>query len=213
VDVARTGPLLENNLLLTLRHELCHIVLGQVEEEAGRRFPLWFHEGVAVWVSGGGHYGGRDEFLIAAAHGHLLPLADLADRFPERGDDARLAYQQSEDFVAWLATKPGGAPADLIAAFRRGLDFGAAVRAATGRPLDEWERMWRRAGRRRHPWLATLRHALSLFTVLAVATIIAYLIVRLRRRLRKRRMDEEDAWMESLPDEEFGAPEDEDEYE
>ena len=115
---------------------------------------------------------------------------------------------ESEDFVAWLATKPGGQPREIIAEFRKGREFAEAVIAATGRPVAAWERDWREARRARHPWLATLRHALTLFTVLAGATVIAYLIVRIRRRRRKERWSEEERWMDSLPDEEFGAGDD-----
>ena len=91
INVAKTAPLLSNNLILTLRHELCHLALGMAEAEAGRSLPLWFHEGVAVWVSGGSHYANRRPFLVAAAHGDLIPLADLERRFPGDAAEAQLA--------------------------------------------------------------------------------------------------------------------------
>jgi hypothetical protein len=196
VDVLRTGPLLENNLLLTMRHELCHLALGQVEAKAGARLPLWFHEGVAVRVTGLRHFGNRDLFQISAAHGNLIGLSRLAEKFPDDEPSAQLAYLESEEFVNYLADKRGASLAAIVAGFRKSGDLEEAIRAQTGLSLAELEREWRAVHRSRSPWLVTFWRALSFFSVLAAFTIIAYFIVRRRSRRKKLEWEKEEGLLE-----------------
>lgn len=206
IDVSRTGPLLENNLLFTLHHELVHLALGQAEAEAGARLPLWFHEGVATRVSGTAHFTDRRALLIAGAHGALKPFAELADGFPSDAAEAQLAYLQSEHFIAWLVDH-GVRLADVVATFRKEGDLHTALRRASGRPFEALEADWRASLVSPHPWLTTLYHALSLMTILALLTILAYILLRIRRARHAAREADEEAWMDSLPDSEWGEEE------
>jgi hypothetical protein len=217
VDVARTGPLLDNNLLLTLRHEVCHLALGQVEKESGRELPLWFHEGVAVRLTGMRHFANRDTFEVAAAHRKLLPLAQLEQRFPADAQAAELAYQESESFVNFLTARCRDSLAALIAELKKGSEFAQAVQRVSGASLAELERQWHDSFRSSHPWILTLWKALSLFAVLAFCTVVVYFIGRLRNRRRIRDWKKEERTV-AAADEDYGDEgerhhEDEDEYE
>ncbi len=57
------------------------------------------------------------------------------------------------------------------------------------------ETAWARSLRKRFPWIAILWKGATFFGVLAVATIMVYLIVRVRTgRIRKRWEEEERIW-------------------
>jgi len=194
IDLPRTADMdLANDLLLTLRHELCHVALAQVEREAQAKLPVWFHEGVAIWLSGFRLGIDRRPFLDAAGAGRLIPLADLRAGFPQKFRDAELAYLQAEDFVTFLVRRGGpDTLRRLLAAFRREHDFDAAVLETFAVPLKHLEAEWAAGHRARHPFLATLWRHTSLFGVLALATIAVYLLVRWRARRRLRQWEEED---------------------
>jgi len=205
IDVGKTWDTPANDLLLTLRHELAHIAIGQVEEDAGTGVPLWFHEGVAVWMAG--YRFGIDQrpFVRAAARGKLIPFDDLIATFPERRRRAALAYLQSEDFIYYLMTIEGGdAVKHLLDAVRRTGSFDEAFFRTMGSARRDLEGEWRRELRRRHPLLRSFLREISLFMVVAAFAAIAFFILRRRRRRRMAAMAVEEAL-------EFGwTPEDDD---
>jgi hypothetical protein len=194
VDMSLTTTSLENSLTLTLEHELVHLALGEVEHETGRDFPSWFHEGVAVRLSGGRHFSSRKAFELAAEHGSLIPLKRITEGFPSQAADAELAYLEAEDFVNYLAAKcPDHRLVDVIAHIRQGQTLAQAIETTTGASVDSLEKDWRDSYKSGHPWLRTLWHAITLFGMIAVLVIIIYLIItwRKRRKLREWLKEEE----------------------
>lgn len=209
VNMELTTPTLENNLLFTMRHELCHLALGQVELETGHAFPRWFHEGVAVRVTGFRHFQQTAPFEVLAAHNRLIPLSKLANDFPAAAAGAELAYMESERFVNFLAEQTDDSLLPLIAEFKKGAPFTEAVQRATGKPLPELEREWRDSIKSSHPWLFTFWRILSLFAILAIGTIIAFVIVSLRGRRKKHEWANEEAIVDAAyEDKESGDTED-----
>lgn len=184
--VIRTGlitPTALNALGPTLRHEMCHIGMAQVERRRRDRMPLWFHEGVAVWVSGSHGLRPRHEMEIAETQDALIPLAQINKSFPADPTAAALAYQQSESFVRYMVARFGEPVIPgIIQEYARGAQFNEAVRLVTGTPLAEIESQWRGERRPRWPWLRLLWKATSLFTGLAALCVVAYFVVRRRRR-------------------------------
>jgi len=204
IDMSRTSGFdLSNDLLLTFCHELCHIALGQVEREAHAGFPVWFHEGVAIWLSGYRLGIDRRPFLDAAGAGRLMPLAELRDGFPAKAREAELAYLEAEDFVGFLVEKGGEDPlARIIDAFAAGKSFDDAVAHAVGESLHALEAEWAEALRVRHPFFAMLLRHLSLFGILAVATVLIFFLVRARARRKKKAWEEEERMLQIEDEEE-----------
>ncbi|GEM_PF-1304739 len=191
-----------NDLYTTLKHETVHLVLGRVEAEAGRRLPLWFHEGVAQWMCEKLFVEDRGDFLAAAHAGTLFPLDELERAFPLDGRDVNIAYAQSEDFISRLEKKKPGAVGGIVARFRRGLPFEDAFREAVGEDRAAWEKRWRARLRSGTSflvqWLQSSPGALLLLLLAfgGVLTFLGYLRYRLRRRDLMRQWDAEEAFEE-----------------
>ena len=210
VDAARVADATANDMRLTIIHEMVHLALFQVEEQRGAPLPHWFHEGAATWISNRRHtIGDWGAFRSAAAHDALIPFDDLRDGFPAEAPKADLAYMQSEAFIGHLvATRSPEALRWILDRFRAGAPFEAGFKSALGIERAELERRWRRSFRRRFPWVSTIWELTTLFTVLALATILVFVIVRRRsRRLRRRWEEEERFW--SVVDEDEDDNEDE----
>jgi len=177
----------------TLRHELCHLALHEAERGQAQGLPVWFHEGVACYLSGRSLFTDWRVLETAAAQGALIPLDRLREGFPTDESLARLAYLQSEGFVRFVAAeRSGDAIRWILDAYRESGSFDAAVERATGESLASLERRWRERGRSRFPWLKTLWQATTLFGVLAVATVAAYAIRRARARRTRLEWERED---------------------
>lgn len=193
IDMSRTTPFLENNLHLVLRHELAHIALGQVERQAGRQFPLWFHEGTAVRISGGRHFTDRRPFIIAAAHGNQPALSDIEKSFPADRNSAEIAYLAAESFINFLASRcKDDSLSSIIDHFRDSGDIESSIEYATGSSLAELEMAWREKHRSNFPWLVTFWRSITLFSLISICVIIAFVIVYLRARRKKRLWLEEE---------------------
>jgi len=196
----------------TVKHELLHLAVGRLQQETRQAVPLWFNEGLAVWFSGQNILQLPRVLPRAAAAGAVFSLAQLAAAFPTNMADLSLAYEQSESAVGYLAKEHGaGALKELFDRMRRGANFEAALCGVTGQTLPEFEAAWRKSLRSRFAgWRALLYSGLSLFTLLAIGTIIAYAVMRMRARRRLRRWakedGEEDGWEDEEPpqvDEDF----------
>ena len=97
---------LDMDLSRTMVHELAHIVLNRAA--CGRvYFPRWFHEGVAMALSGDLSANENSVISKAIFAGATLPLVsiDSVNLFPRFR--AELAYAQSHDAVAWLIENYG----------------------------------------------------------------------------------------------------------
>jgi len=205
VDATLVVPDTANDLRPVIAHELAHLALAQIESESGRRFPLWFHEGVAVTFSGQAPLrGDRSRFKLAAAQGALIPFDDLEDRFPEDPADADLAYLQSEAFVAWLgATQSPAAVRTIIATVREGKAFDDAFERTVGAPRGAVEKEWAASYRKGFPWLRVAWELTTLLGVMAAGTVVVFLIMRIRnRRQRRRWLAEERMWTVVAEDDE-----------
>ena len=194
-------PTALNNLAHTLRHETCHIVMAQAQRARPDRMPLWFHEGVAVWVSGARHIQPPHEMEIAKTQDALLPLSNLRESFPSDPAAAALAYQQSESIVRFMTTRFGdGLIAQIIQEYAGGTGFEECVATAAGMSLQEVERRWRGEHRVQFPWLRLVWKATSLFTALAVLCVVAYLFVRRRAKRLKEKWEREERILGVGPD-------------
>ena len=193
VDAALVVPASANDMGLAIIHEITHLALFQVEEN--QPLPLWFHEGVATWLSQRRHVlTDRRDFNLAAAQGALIPLERLERTFPDTQSEAALAYLQSEAFVGHLvATCSAESLRWILDRYTHGEPFEQAFANALGISRARMEKRWRRSFKSGFPWLRVIWHATTLFGVLALMTIVAFVIVRLRARRQHQRWKEEEA--------------------
>ncbi len=134
-----TGP---DPIQKTFTHELCHIMVGSVFDEG--RPPRWLQEGVAMLFAGEMRPSDQAVLVRAAVSNSLLPMEEITRSWPTGSRQARLAYLQSVDFVAYIFRQGEGVLSAMIQELAAGRDLPSAVASATGRPLAELEQGWRK---------------------------------------------------------------------
>jgi hypothetical protein len=181
---------------LTLKHELCHVLLHQSVQNA--RIPKWLDEGVAQWASGG-----ISEILMnpkrsllneAVIAGKSLGLRALTETFPRDKESLHLAYEASRSFVTYLVERFGIDP--LIEAFahmEKGEEWEVAIVKAVSLSFDELEKDWHHALKRELTWYTYVINNLYeiLFFFAAIIAVIGFLRAFMRKRAYMRQDDAE----------------------
>ncbi|RZB30230.1 MAG: hypothetical protein SRB1_02510 [Desulfobacteraceae bacterium Eth-SRB1] len=178
-------------LRITLKHELCHLLLHRHIQEG--RLPKWLDEGVAQWVSDG--FGEiimdrSKSFLIRAVlTGKYIPVSELTVRFPKERQALVLAYDESKSLIEYIAGKFGS---DSIVAIlenlKDGYDINQAIEKGISISLYELEKQWRARLSKRLTWLIYLSNNVYgiLFFLAALLTIVGFI------RYMKKKIDYKD---------------------
>ncbi|MGE0430935.1 MAG: hypothetical protein AB7K09_00560 [Planctomycetota bacterium] len=193
----RNGPMVEE-VLRTLRHEYCHLAIGQGLRDTELQFPLWFEEGICQWVQSAGWM--PNDTALAATEGRIaLPsLDDLSERIAARDTDTPAAYALSEDAAGFLMS---GVPVEernvrvqqLCDAWRKGGSFADAFEQVFGEPLAAFETRWRAhrqvGGWESVGWFIAHHQVELMFGGCAVLMLLAVWFRRLARRRWDRQYD------------------------
>jgi hypothetical protein len=175
-----------------LRHEVCHLVLAGVEEQAGKRLPLWFNEGLCQWAAGSLVVPHAD-VAILDRYGFLHSFYQIEEAFPSDESAARIAYLQSEALVRFIADRRGiAAVRETLRRAAGGEPFHDALRAATGVEFHDLQREWRDWLRAEFSLPYLILRSLPFFALVAVVVVVAYAIRRIRDRRLLRRMEVEE---------------------
>jgi hypothetical protein len=186
----RSGELLDPERTLT--HELAHLALDRALG-GGTRVPRWLTEGFAYLHSSDVSLARYATLVGAVIGGKLHPLWKLDSVFPEREDEASLAYAQSYDFVAYLARRgrwsderddgDRSAFRHFLGELAAGAALDEAARTAFGRRLVDLEAEWLESLRSRY-FLYPLAFGGSLvWTMGAILLVMGW---RRRRRQGRR---------------------------
>jgi len=185
------------NLRNIFKHELCHLLLHRHIKNAA--LPRWLDEGVAQWVSDG--VGDiildqkRSLLNKAAFTGRFIPLGSLSEGFPRREQDLVLAYEESRSFVDHIVGKFGREGVlEILEHMKRGENVYAAVLKSCSISLDDLEKGWHSALRKRITWFTYLSYNLYEILFAFAALITIYAAIKLM--LRKRRLMKETEEME-----------------
>lgn len=172
---------------VTLKHELCHLLLHQHIREG--QLPRWLDEGLCQWVSDG-----MDEIMMDQEHSvlnravisqHFIPLKDLTYGFPRDETGMILAYQESKDFVTYLFTRFGNKRVmNMLDLLKEGTGTQAAFQAAFSAPLEKVEAAWQHSLRPKAAWLAQIAYHFYeiLFAFGALITLYAFVRTVLKKR-------------------------------
>ncbi len=172
-------------------HEWAHLALEYALGPVS--VPRWFNEGFAMYQSGEWSFERTRTLASGVVSNRLFSLEALTDAFPEKVADIRLAYAQSIDLIGFLLEKKGrarfGRLIDLLAG---GLGFLAALEEAYDTSLASLEDEWHADLRLRFTWIPLLTGTASLWFIVSLIFILAYIRRRRRRREELERLAAED---------------------
>lgn len=128
------------NLQKLLKHELVHIFLSKLPI----RLPLWFNEGMAMWLAKEWQLNYSFTLMQAVLAKKVLPFDSLVFTFPLKSKKlCHLAYIQSLNFICFLARTFGrGKIKALIAEFQRPTKFDQAVYKIFKKDLYSLQQEW-----------------------------------------------------------------------
>jgi hypothetical protein len=136
-------PFLEQSFGQVTRHELVHAVLARAYP--GLEIPRWFHEGVAMTLSG--EIGFQENVVVSAAifTGSLMSLASIDSVNNFGRNRADLAYCQSHLAVLFLIDQYGiDIVPDLLIMARKTGSFWNGVHAVLSLMPPEFEGLYRK---------------------------------------------------------------------
>ncbi len=190
----------------TMTHELGHLLLENLP--GGRDLPLWANEGIVMHLAGQWTTEEHLRLLTAHTFGQLPRLADLEEGFPRDGPSQSLAYRMSYAAISVVAQNYGDEPGEVRRLVQR-LDDPVLGPRLAEEFWDEFRREgWQRAterslGARFTTAVIVMTGTSAIFLMIAVLVIVAFLSVKKRRTERAAAMEEEEAWAESLTDEDI----------
>ena len=197
--VLRSLPGQSDELVQTARHELSHILLHAAVSKTAVRIPVWFNEGVAMWVAHEWRFHQSFEVLVAALGSGVLPLAEIESVLSFGSARAHLAYTESLLAVLLLVELGGhGAIPDMVDALSRGVSFDVALFQTTGMTPSAFESEFQcYVGRRFGPW-AVLTPPDAIWLAVSLMILLCYVAIRFRNRARTAAWEDEDP-LDALP--------------
>lgn len=175
----------------TLRHELIHVLLAR-NVPAGR-LPRWLEEGIAMTFSREFRWGSKLRIGQMYAQGQIIPYRELDWAFLDPGRETEFgdAYAQALSMTRFLRERLGE---DRFWELVHGLDtmtFPAALEHHADMDVTGLYSAWQRS-----LWevavVFSIVSGFSIFQVMALLTVIAYLRKRRQGRRTLRRWEEEE---------------------
>jgi hypothetical protein len=128
-------------------HEITHVLQYQSLGKAYTNLPTWFSEGTASLAETYPDPDANVLFQQAVHNSKLIPMTDLCLSFPSQGDQARLAYVQSAQFVTYLQGSYGySGLKKLASAYQNGLDCSHGFSSVLGLSIEQAEANWKKEG-------------------------------------------------------------------
>ena len=187
IVVLEARSLTESDGNASLRHEFLHVALGQL----GGDWPHWFHEGLAMYLTGQRSSISQYAALFQAVQqDRIFSFQDLKDRWPEQPSDVQTAYAQSVSFLGFLVERHGlSALGELIDEVVAGRPFETAFARTFKASIWFEEMAWRAELPSRYSWMPILTNSSSIWAFLACLAIVASWRLRSRRRQRRLEME------------------------
>jgi hypothetical protein len=179
------------DLHITLKHELCHLLLHQHVRDSN--LARWFDEGFCQLVSDGigemlidKNWSGLDAAVLA---GRTLRLSRLAKNFPEDRASLMLAYAQSKSVVTYIDRHYGSTVIfNILADLKNGDTMETAMIQRLSLSTYELEKEWLNHIQSTPRWIVFLANNLYgiLFFLAAILTVCGFIL----RLVRKKRWEQ-----------------------
>jgi hypothetical protein len=186
------------NLGITLKHEMCHLLLHEHINSAD--LPKWLDEGVCQWASDGigellidKSWSGLDAAIMA---GRTLRLSMLTKRFPGDRSSLTLAYEQSKSVVAYIERQYGQqAILNILGDLKNGEPLTTAVFQNLSLSVNQLEEEWLAEIERTPRWLVFMANNIYgiLFFGAALLSVVGFIRMVIRRKKYAELEDEEEA--------------------
>jgi len=165
----------------TFKHEMVHVALE--DATLGQHVPVWFNEGLAIYLSGEHSLARQNTLMSATFSGRLIPFADLDRSFPSDTFEVNVAYAESADVMRFLMQRTDQVRfTSMIERVREGQVFDRSAADAYGSDLRKLEFQWHRDAERRYSIIPVLTGGGLLWVGVIGALVAAY--VRRRRRTK-----------------------------
>lgn len=195
-----------------LVHELAHVYL---DVRCKGPVPRWLHEGVAQTIAGE-VTGSATSLLVANTLDRLIPLSEIEHRFPAGLEREQLAYRESYSVVQFLvSSRHDGSVPGLLQSITG--DEGARNLELLWTPVyrDALQAQWIKSLGGWMDWIVAFVSSGPFWVIIALLTIVAWMVRRRRSRLLRREWDEEEKIYAVLDEEErkiYGDDPDDDPY-
>lgn len=187
------------NLRITLKHEMCHLLLHEHIKTA--RLPRWLDEGVCQWASDGigellmdKSWSGLDAAVMA---GQTFRFSQLASRFPTSKSGLMLAYEQSKSLVVYIERRYGkNALIDILGDLKNGENIDTAIFQNLPLSLHQLENDWLVEIESTPRWLVFFANNIYgiLFFFAAVLLVVGFIRAIIRRKAYRKMEEEDDKW-------------------
>lgn len=134
-----------------LRHELAHLIVGQLTENPYADPPRWLNEGLASYLMRDEQELRQLEAALAQAlrQNRLISLRSLASQFPSDDTGVALAYAESYSVVKYIIETYGGEKfGELLRTFKEGTLPDDALRKVLNVDTEKLEQDWHQYLRR-----------------------------------------------------------------
>ncbi|HUI92967.1 MAG TPA: hypothetical protein VLX68_12030 [Chitinivibrionales bacterium] len=185
-------PFLDQSFSQITRHELVHAVLARAYP--GVAIPRWFHEGVAMTLSG--EIGFQENVVVSAAifTGSLMPLSSIDSVNSYGRNRADLAYCQSHLAVLFLIDQCGiEVVPDLLIMARKTTSFWKGLHAVLGVTPNEFEALYRKDISSRFQLAFVFADYYAFWVAVALLFLVAAGVAIVRKQKKLAQMEREEA--------------------
>jgi len=180
------------DLRKVFKHEFTHIALGKAFSKR-EEIPRWLNEGLAMYESREWDLSRVSTMTRAVLTDSLIPLSEITHWFPFEADKAELAYSQSFYLISFLISQYGKDNFHrFLKEYSGGKELKDVLREVYGIKWEELEQKWKNYLKVRFSWLPIVTSTTTLWFLVAITFILAYLKKKKANRLKFEQWEKEE---------------------
>jgi len=180
------------DLRKVFKHEFTHIALGKAFSKR-EEIPRWLNEGLAMYESREWDLSRVSTMTRAVLTDSLIPLSEITHWFPFEADRAELAYSQSFYLISFLISEYGKDNFHrFLKEYSGGKGLKDVLREVYGIKWEELEEKWSNYLKVRFSWLPIVTSTTTLWFLVAIVFILAYIKKKKANRLKIEQWEREE---------------------